>query len=221
MALTLNQLASFLAVAREGSVSAAAEKLFVTQPSISSAISSLSKEVGAELTERVGRGIGLTPAGEVFRPFAADVLGLSEEGKQAAREAADRSVLRLRIVAVATAGEYLVPPLLRVFAARHPGIRLQLEVANRATLFERLLGHEADVGIAGRPPEDDRIEGRAFMRNAVVLITAPDDPLARARSVKVGQLAERTWLLREEGSGTRQFDASELEQLVGEDAPTT
>jgi LysR family transcriptional regulator, low CO2-responsive transcriptional regulator len=205
MALTLNQLACFLAVAREGSVSAAAAKLFVTQPSVSTAISSLSREVGVELTERAGRGIGLTPAGEAFRPFAADVLGLVEDGKQAAREAADRSQLRLRIVAVATAGEYLVPPLLRTFAAAHPEIRLMLEVANRATLFQRLLDHEADVGIAGRPPGDERIEGRAFMRNDVVLITAADDPLASTRSVDVRRLADRTWLLREEGSGTRQL----------------
>jgi LysR family transcriptional regulator, low CO2-responsive transcriptional regulator len=205
MAITLNQLACFLAVARAGSVSAAAERLFVTQPSVSSAISALSREVGADLTQRVGRGIGLTPAGLAFVPFAADVLGLVDEGKQAAREAVDRSLLRLRIVAVATAGEYLVAPVLRAFGARHPGIRLQLEVANREALFERLLDHQADVGIAGRPPEDERIQGRAFMTNEIVLITAPDDPLARARSVTVAQLADRTWLLREEGSGTQQL----------------
>src|SRR5580704_7335144 len=89
MAVTLNQLSSFLAVAREGSVSAAAEKLYVTQPSISAAVSSLSKEVGVDLTERVGRGIGLTAAGEAFLPYAADVLGLVQQGKQAAQEAAD------------------------------------------------------------------------------------------------------------------------------------
>jgi DNA-binding transcriptional LysR family regulator len=205
MAITLNQLASFLAVAREGSVSVAAQRLFVTQPSISAAISSLSKEVGVELTERVGRGIGLTPAGEAFRPFAADVLGLVEEGKQSAREAADRSQRRLRIIAVATAGEYLVPSLLRGFSAQHPEIRLALEVANRATLFERLLEHDADVGIAGRPPEDERIEGDPFMKNEIVLIAAPNDPLAKSRSVRLEQLADRTWLRREEGSGTRQL----------------
>ena len=75
MAVTLNQLSSFLAVAREGSVSGAAAKLYVTQPSISAAVSALSRELGVELTERVGRGIGLTAAGEAFRPYAADVLG--------------------------------------------------------------------------------------------------------------------------------------------------
>jgi LysR family transcriptional regulator, low CO2-responsive transcriptional regulator len=205
MAVTLNQLASFLAVAREGSVSAAARRLHVTQPSISAAIATLSSEVGVDLTRRVGRGIALTPAGEAFRPFAADILGLVEEGRQSAKEAADRSLRRLRIIAVATAGEFLVPSLLRAFSARHPEIRLELEVANRATLFQRLLEHEADVGIAGRPPEDDRVEGRTFMKNEIVLIGATDDPLAASRSVRVDQLGDRTWLLREEGSGTRQL----------------
>src|ERR1700759_2207785 len=122
MAVTLNQLASFLAVAREGSVSGAAEKLYVTQPSISAAVSALSKELGIELTERVGRGIGLTAAGEAFRPYAADILGLIEQGRLAAREAADASLRSLRIVAVATAGEYLVPSLLQAFSALPPEI---------------------------------------------------------------------------------------------------
>ena len=205
MAITLSQLASFLAVAREGSVSGAAHKLFVTQPSISAAVSALSKEVGVELTERVGRGVALTPAGQALRPFAADVLGLIEEGKLAAREASDQSQRRLRILAVATAGEFLLPALLKEFGALHPEIDLVLEVANRATLFQRLLEHDADIAIAGRPPEDARIAGDAFLANELVLITASDDPLAAAKSVAPEQLAERTWLQREEGSGTRQL----------------
>jgi DNA-binding transcriptional LysR family regulator len=168
--------------------------------------------VGVELTERVGRGIALTPAGEAFQPFAADILGLVEEGRQSALEAAGRSQRRLRIVAVATAGEFLVPSLLRAFTARYPEIRIELEVANRATLFQRLREHDADVGIAGRPPEDDRVEGRPFMRNELVLIGAPDDPLASLRSVRVEQLADRTWLQREDGSGTRQL----LNELLAE-----
>ena len=205
MPVTLNQLASFLAVAREGSVSAAAEKLFVTQPSISAAVSALSKEVGVELTERVGRGVGLTAAGEAFRPYAADVLGLVQQGKRAAQEAAESATRTLSIVAVATAAEYVVPSLLRAFAALHPEIKLALEVANRATLFDRVLEHEVDVAIAGRPPEDERMEGRAFLPNEIVLIAAPDDPLAGSRSVPPEQLAERVWFQREPGSGTREL----------------
>src|ERR1043166_2213922 len=108
MAITLNQLSTFLAVAREGSVSAAAP------------LAPLWKEIGVDLTERVGRGIGLTPAGQAFRPYAADVLGLVQQGRQAAREAADASMRSLRLVAVATAAEYVVPTLLRAFHRLHP-----------------------------------------------------------------------------------------------------
>ena len=205
MAVTLNQLSSFLAVAREGSVSAAAEKLYVTQPSISAAVSSLSRELGVELTQRVGRGIGLTPAGDAFRPYAADVLGLIDQGRQAALEAADFSMRSLRIVAVATAAEYVVPALLRAFSQSHPEVNLSLEVANRATVFERVLEHEVDVAIAGRPPDDTRIAGSSFLKNEIALITAPADPVAGARSLRPEQLGDRVWLLREPGSGTRQL----------------
>ena len=210
MAVTLNQLSSFLAVAREGSVSAAAEKLYVTQPSISAAVSALSREVGADLTERVGRGIGLTAAGDAFRPYAADVLGLIEQGRKAAREAADVSMRSLRIVAVATAAEFVVPSLLRAFGKLHPEINLALEVANRASLFDRVLEHGVDVAIAGRPPDDDRIAGRAFLDNEIALITAPDDPLAGAKAVPPEQLGGLVWLMREPGSGTRQLVAEFL-----------
>jgi DNA-binding transcriptional LysR family regulator len=205
MAVTLNQLSSFLAVAREGSVSGAATKLYVTQPSISAAVSALSRELGVELTERVGRGIGLTAAGEAFRPYAADVLGLVEQGRTAAREAADASMRSLRIVAVATAAECVVPSLLRAFGKLYPEINLSLEVANRSSLFERVLGHEADVAIAGRPPEDDRIAGRAFLDNEIALIAAPGHPLADGAPVAPTTLGELVWLLREPGSGTRQL----------------
>ena len=205
MAVTLNQLTSFLAVAREGSVSAAAQKLVVTQPSISAAVSALSKELGVELTERVGRGVGLTAAGNAFRPYAADVLGLIEQGRRAAQEAADVSKRSLRIVAVATAAEFVVPSLLRAFTKSHPEINLTLEVANRDSLFERVLEHEVDVAIAGRPPEDERIAGHSFLPNEIVLIAGPGDSLSSERPVRPEELGVRVWLMREPGSGTRQL----------------
>jgi LysR family transcriptional regulator, low CO2-responsive transcriptional regulator len=202
MAITLTQLRSFLAVLRTGSVTAAAEELVVTQPSVSAAVSALSRELGVELTQRVGRSIQASPAGEAFAPFAADVIGLLDQGERAAHEAADIASSELRLAAVTTAGEHIVPPLIEAFSTLHPQITLSLDVGNRARVFERVRLHRSDLAIGGRPPGEG-VVGERFLDNPIVVITKPGDPLARRRSVPIEELAERPWLLREEGSGTR------------------
>ena len=203
MAITVTQLTAFLAVVRGGSVTAAADELVVTQPSVSSAIAALSRELGCELFERAGRGIRLTDAGSAFRSYAADVVGLLDDGRHAAREAAGVAALRLRIAAVTTAAESFVPPLMREFNARHVDVELTLDVGNREYVFERVLSHLADVAISGKPPADERLVPEPLLENHIACITGPDDPLASAGSVQAGALAHRAWLLREPGSGTR------------------
>jgi LysR family transcriptional regulator, low CO2-responsive transcriptional regulator len=203
MAVTLTQLVTFLAVVRRGSVTAAAEELVVTQPSVSAAVAALERELGVKLTERDGRTLRPTAAGEAYAPYAADVLGLLDQGSRAAREAARQDPRTLRIGAVTSAGEHIVPPLIRAYGERHPGMELSLHVGNRREIFQSILDHRADVAITGRVPDDERLSGRAFADNEIVLITAPDDPLAKRRWVATEELQERSWLLREPGSGTR------------------
>jgi LysR family transcriptional regulator, low CO2-responsive transcriptional regulator len=203
MAVTLTQLVAFLTVVRRGSVTAAAEELVVTQPSVSAAVSALERELGVRLTERAGRTLRPTPAGAAYVPYAADVLGLLEQGARAAREAAEQEPHTLRISAVTTAGEYLAPQLIQAFRERHRDLEISLDVGNREVVFRRVLDHDVDVAITGRIPDDERLVGRDFADNEFVLVTAAGDPLARRRWVAVEELAGRPWLLREQGSGTR------------------
>jgi LysR family transcriptional regulator, low CO2-responsive transcriptional regulator len=202
MAITLTQLRSFLAVFRTGSVTEAADELIVTQPSVSAALTALSRELGVELTERVGRTIRPSAAGAAFAPYAADVIGLLEQGERAAQEAAETAGKELRIGAVTTAGEHIVPPLIEAFSASHPEIALSVDVGNRQRVFERVRSHRTDVAIGGRPPSEG-VVGERFLDNPILIITAPGDPLAGRRSVPIEELGDRPWLLREEGSGTR------------------
>jgi LysR family transcriptional regulator, low CO2-responsive transcriptional regulator len=203
MAITITQLRSFLAVLRTGSVTAAAEELVVTQPSVSAAVAALSRELGVELTERFGRSVGPSPAGKAFAPYAADVIGMLDQGEHAAREAAEVAGRQLRIAAVTTAGEHIAPPLIEAFSARDPEIALSLEVGNRERVFDRVRTRRSDVAIGGRPPSEGGVVGQAFLDNPIVVITSPSDPLAQRGSVPVQELGRRPWLLREEGSGTR------------------
>jgi LysR family transcriptional regulator, low CO2-responsive transcriptional regulator len=203
MAITMTQLRSFLAVVETGSVTAAAEELYVTQPSVSAAVSALSKEVGADLTVRLGRSVEPSAAGKAFAPYAAHVIGLLDQGGRAAREAAGVAERELRIAAVTTAAEHIVPQLVQEFSARHPELALTLDVGNRQRVFREVAGHRVDAAVGGRPPGDGQLSGQPFLDNPILLITAPGDPLARRRSVPVEELGSRPWLLREPGSGTR------------------
>lgn len=202
MAITLTQLRSFLAVFHTGSVTAAADELVVTQPSVSAAISALSAEVGTPLTERDGRSVRPTPAGETFALYATDVVGLLEQGGRAAREAAATASREVRIAAVTTAGEHIVPPLLEAFSERYPDIAVSLDVGNRERMFARVRSHRSDVAIGGRPPGEG-VEGERFLDNPVAIIASPSHPLAGRAAVPITELEGTPWLLREEGSGTR------------------
>jgi LysR family transcriptional regulator, low CO2-responsive transcriptional regulator len=203
VAVTVTQLAAFLSVVRLGSITAAAEELVVTQPSVSAAVAALERELGVELTERAGRGIKPTAAGEAYARYATDVLALLKRGSEVAADAARGAAGRLRITAVTTAGEYLLPPLVSAYREQHRELEVSVDVGNRQEVFRRLEAHEADVAISGRPPDGGGFEGTPFLDNEFVLITAPADPLGKRPWVPVDELASRPWLMREEGSGTR------------------
>jgi DNA-binding transcriptional LysR family regulator len=188
---------------RGGSVTAAADELVVTQPSVSAAVAALSRELGTPVTEREGRGIRPTAAGTAFAPFAADVIGLLEEGRRAAREAAHLADRRLRLAAVTTAAESFVPPLMRAFSQSNESIGLTLAVGNREQVLDLVLDHRADVAIGGRPPRDPRVQATPILSNDFVLITSPDDAHATGGPVDSAELERRVWLMREPGSGTR------------------
>jgi LysR family transcriptional regulator, low CO2-responsive transcriptional regulator len=203
MAVTITQLVAFLTAARYGSVTTAARQLVVTQPSVSSAINALQRELGVALMERRGRFVTPTPAGEAYLPYATDVLGLLERGARAAREAEDGNRATLRIGAVTTAGEHIVAPLLQTFRDAYPTLDLAVEVGNRAAIFRQLTDHEVDVAITGRCPRELGAHAVAFAPNQFVLVTRPEDPLAKMNCVSPEELSARPWLLREPGSGTR------------------
>src|SRR6266700_882142 len=180
MAVTLTQIRAFLAVRNAGSVHGAASQLLVSQPSVSAAVASLGRELGVALFERHGRGVRLTEPGEAFAPYAAQLLGLLEQGRSAAAEAAHPETSKVRLAAVNTAGEYLIPPLILACRELHPGINILLEVGNRATVFERLESRRADIGIGGRPPGRGLV-GYPLVGNELVVVARDVVAFARGR----------------------------------------
>ncbi len=194
--MTESRWRSLVALADAGSVRAAALRLYVTESAVSSAVTALARELGVPLVERSGRGVRLTPAGEAYVPYARQMIGLLEQGRAAARGEADPARGRLRLAAVTTAADQLLPGLLAGFRAAWPQVEVTLDVGPSRQVWARLTEHLADLVIAGRPPAPagGGTHVLAVRANALVVVTAP--------SVRF-DLAATPWVLREPGSGTR------------------
>ncbi|MGH9070952.1 MAG: LysR family transcriptional regulator [Acidimicrobiales bacterium] len=213
--MTPHQLRTFVALADAGSVREAAERLYVSQPAVSSVLAGLQGELGVPLVERDGRGLRLTAAGQVLAAHGRRLLGMWEAAIAATVAQSDPEQGSLRLAAVTTAGEHLIPALLAIFRQKHPNVEVVLEVGNRARVWDLLDRGVVDLAIGGRPPPGGRLVNLAETDNYLVVVSAPDptSPPRGPRQVSVDELARRTWLVRERGSGTRATADELLEEL--------
>lgn len=201
LAVTWGRLQTFLEVIDTGSVRAAADSLHVTPSAVSAAISALEAALDTRLFDKAGRGIVPTDAGITLAGYARTLLGLLSEAAGAVHDA-DRSALR--IGAVTTASEYVLPSLMSSFVAQHPRVELSLSVLPRSELFAAALHHEVDVVLAGRPPRGSGLVSRARRANQLLVV---------GRAGRTVDLATCTWLLTGLGSGTRDTALALLSRL--------
>jgi DNA-binding transcriptional LysR family regulator len=210
---TLRQLRIFEAAARQGHLGRAATELNLTQPAVSIQLRRLEECVGAELFARAGRGKRLTDVGAALLVQARAILDRLREADEAIGALSSTGGGELRVAATTTA-EYFVPRLLAGFRKQHPQLRIRLLVENRETVIRTLAEGLADLAIMGRPPQAMTTSATPFAPHPLAFIAAPDHPLARRRRLVVADLAGETFLLREQGSGTRLA----MEQLFTESA---
>ncbi len=202
MNVTFRQLQVFLAVVDTGSVSAAARRCHVTQPTVSMQLKELTEAVGMPLYEVVSKRLSLTAAGE---ELARTARAMSEEWAALGQRIDGLRGLtrgRLRVAVVSTA-KYFMPRLLGGFCARYPEVDIALEVLNRDGVVQRLRENRDDLCIMSLPPQDLAIEQQSFLPNPLLLVAARNHPLASASSLPLSALVEERFILREPGSGTR------------------
>jgi LysR family transcriptional regulator, low CO2-responsive transcriptional regulator len=202
-----------LAVAETGSVRAAAEQLVVTQAAVSASLAAMQRSLGLQLIRPDGRGLRLTSAGEEYAAYAHRVLGLLDEARLAAVAAADPERGELRIAAVTTAAEQIVPGLLSGYRRLHPRTGVLLEAGNRDRVRTLLEHHRVDLALAGRPEPGWDVRVHAVRPHELVIVSAPElaaESAAADADADAGDtagmlrwLSRQAWLLREPGSGTR------------------
>ena len=208
--MTLEQLRIFVAVAEGLHMTRAAEALNITQSAASAAVSALETRHAARLFDRVGRGLALTEAGDVFLPEAKAVLARARSATQALEDLAGLKRGRVTMFASQTIATYWLPPRLAQFARAHPGVELDLRVGNTAQVAQAVLDGDAELGFVEGAVDAHRLEIRQVGADRLALVAAPDHPLASRRGIGAPDLAAHAWVRREPGSGTR----SEFEQVL-------
>ena len=211
--MTLRQLESFLAVAREGSFSLAAQRLHLSQPTLTEHVQELEREIGKRLFARRYRQVVLTEAGRVLEPYVSCVMTTLESGTQAVTELDGLQHGSLLVGASTTPGIYVLPRIIGHFRATYPGITLSLQIANTLTIEERIRGARLDIGVVG-----GHLLGAgeqcltAGLVDELVLIAPPNHAWAKRGTVGIKQLSEQPLLMREEGSATRHLTERALQR---------
>lgn len=200
--VTFRQLSVFEAVARHLSFSRAAQELHLTQPAVSMQIKQLEENVGTALFEQLGKKIYLTEAGHELYHYSRTIAQQLNELEAVLSELKGLKRGKLKI-SVASTANYFAPQLLATFSQRFPTITVSLNVTNRQTLLMQLANNEMDMAIMGQPPEGLDLVAESFMENPLVVIAPMNHPLARQKNIPLARLAQETFLMREEGSGTR------------------
>ncbi|RSS76916.1 LysR family transcriptional regulator [Streptomyces sp. WAC06614] len=216
----LGALELLLAVARLGSLGAAARELGITQPAASSRIRAMETLLGVALVDRSPRGSKLTDEGALVTDWALRIVEAAEAFDAGAQALRGRRDSRLRVAASMTIAEYLLPGWLIALRGQWPATAVSLQAGNSALVAARVLGHEADLGFVEGVTVPEGLASAVIAQDRLVVAVAPGHPWARRRSpVPAAELAATPLVLRERGSGTRQVLDTALAAHGGLAAP--
>ncbi|MXN78904.1 LysR family transcriptional regulator [Burkholderia sp. 4701] len=201
--MNFTHLAAFYAVVETGSVTAASERLHVSQPALTREIRELEERLGVTLFDRMPRGMRPTEAGRLLADYAAQIFSLADVAEAAVGEFAGLTRGQLGIGSSRTIGVYLLPAVLNEFRARYPGITVDLRISNSENIENAVLANERQIGMIEGPCDDTAFDAAVIGRDALIAVAAPAHPLARKRQLTADAIGKAELVMREPGSGTR------------------
>lgn len=205
MKYTLRQLEVFLAVAHTENLTRAAGDLALSQSAASGSLKDLEDQFGVQLFDRIGKRLQLNDFGRAIRPRAEALMAQARELETALRQHAEAG--DLKVGATLTIGNYLAVGIMARYMAAHPGAHVQLDVENTASIARKVANFALDIGLIEGELTHPDLETIEWCDDELMVFCAPSHPLAKKKSLTDKDLLAATWLVREEGSGTRQsFD---------------
>ncbi len=201
--MTLRHLEIFVAVSDMGSMTAASERLYISQPTVSQAIMELERYYGTKLFDRMGKKLYRTQAGERLLGYARHVTALVSDMAIQMTQVEATGVLR--IGASATVGIQYLPELVNRFSTEVTGIQIQAVIKNTLDIEQLLLKNELDIGIVEGDIHSTDLSVRPFFQDELILVCGKGNVLYGKKQIKPIELQSQPYLMREVGSGTREL----------------
>lgn len=200
MHITFRQIDVFSEVVKSGSTIQAAAKLALSQSAVSAALTDLENQLDRQLFDRVGKRLVINEHGRLLYPKAVALLeqvveieGLFKGGNGA-----------LRLFASSTIGNYILPEMIAGYRRDYPDTSLDLQVGNSQDVVNAVMDFRVDLGLIEGPSHNPELISQPWLHDELVVFAAPDNPLA-GRRLTLDELAQAPWILREQGSGTREI----------------
>jgi len=202
MKFSLRQLEVFVAIGRTDSVSRAAEELPLSQSATSTALGELERQFNLQLFDRVGKSLRLNETGRQLLPHAIELINRAREIEDLLEGRSGFGPLN--IGATLTVGNYLATLIVANFLQKYPQSKVRLQVHNTSAIVQKVANYELDLGLVEGDCQHPDIEVLPWIEDELVVFCAPEHPLAGAAQVSTKQLLGEAWILREQGSGTRE-----------------
>jgi DNA-binding transcriptional LysR family regulator len=201
--MTFRYLEIFLCVCDTGNMTAAAKKLYIAQPSVSQAIMELEKYYGVKLFERLGKKLFITQAGQKLMAYARHIINLQAEMEKEMLEIKSHPLIR--VGASMTVGTCILSDIVADFYNNNPGVRIASVVDNTKIIEEMLLEDKIDLALVEGAIHSPNLITRPFMDDELVLICSPEHQWAGLDYIERPAIMGAGFIVREEGSGTREL----------------
>jgi len=207
------QLAAFLMVVDQRNFTRAAEALHTTQPAVSQNIRNLERRLGTKLLERNNKYVRLNKAGEIVYHHAKEIMAQYTKMERLVEDVLTSASGALPIGSSYTFGEYVLPHVIAGFRAAYPHIQPSIAISNTREVIHLISAGALDVGIIEGNYADPAVSIDAFAEDTVHVVAAPSHPLAGRQHIRLEDIASETWIVREQGSGTREIAEVIFERL--------
>ncbi|HJD44460.1 MAG TPA: LysR family transcriptional regulator [Candidatus Paenalcaligenes intestinipullorum] len=213
LGITLRHLEVFVAIASTGTVKAAAEQVFISQPAASMALAELERQLDVPLFDRIRGRMQLSAKGRELLPSAQEVLARMQELQLRAHEQSPTVQGELALGTSNTVGNYLIGDLLGEFIQHYPQIKLNLQVTNTQNILKQMLEHRLDVACVEGPVQHPDLLNQVWRNDSLVVVTNSQHPLAQRTTLRAADFAQAQWILRESGSASRALAELALAEL--------